>query len=57
MADLEIAVLRIRIRDPVFFLTPGSPIRAGDISGYGAGMNIPDHFSESLQTDYWVKNG
>jgi hypothetical protein len=22
----------------------------------GSGMNIPDHFSESLETNFWVKN-
>jgi hypothetical protein len=38
-------VLRIRIRDPVPFwpLYPGS------------GMNNPDHISESLETNFWVK--
>jgi hypothetical protein len=34
------AVLRIRIRDPVPFFTPGS----------GSGRNNPDHISESLET-------
>jgi hypothetical protein len=24
-------------------------------SGIGSGMNIPDHFFESLQTFFWVK--
>jgi hypothetical protein len=46
------AVLRIRIRDPVFFLTPGS----GMGKKSGTGMDIPDHFSESLKTDFRVKN-
>jgi hypothetical protein len=40
----EIAVLRIWIRDPVRFLTPGS----------GSGMNNPDHISESLETKFFL---
>jgi hypothetical protein len=46
-------VLRIRIRDPVPVLTPGSGM--GKKSGSGSGMNIPDHISESLETIVWVK--
>jgi len=36
------------------FLTPGSGIRDGKKSG--SGMNIPDHFSESLETVFRVEN-
>ncbi len=45
-----VAVLRIRIRDPVPFLPldPGSGM--GKKSGSGSGMNNPDHISESLET-------
>ena len=41
-------VMRIRVREPEFgaFLTSGS--------GSGMGKN-PDHFSESLETVFWVK--
>jgi hypothetical protein len=50
--ELEIneiyAVLRIRIRDPVFFL-PLDP-------GCGFGMNIPDNFSDNLETVFRFKN-
>jgi hypothetical protein len=41
MADLEIAVLRIR----------DTEVKCGS----GSGLNIPDHFSESLQTVFWIK--
>jgi hypothetical protein len=27
----------------------------GKKSGYGSGMNVPDHISESLETIFWVK--
>jgi hypothetical protein len=47
------AVLRIRIRDPVPFLTPRSGM--GTKSGSGSGMNNPDHISESLETIFLVK--
>jgi hypothetical protein len=47
------AVLRIRIRDPVP-LTPGSGIREGKSQdpdpGSRAGMNNPNHISDSLET-------
>jgi hypothetical protein len=35
----------LRIRDPGLgaFLTPGSGIRYGRVSGSGSGMNNPDH--------------
>jgi hypothetical protein len=46
-------VLRIQIRDPVPFLTPGSGI--GKKSGSGSGMNNRDHISERLETIYKVK--
>jgi hypothetical protein len=41
------AVLRIRIRDPMSFwpLVPGLIKK----SGYGSGMNNPDHVSESFE--------
>jgi hypothetical protein len=35
-------------------LTPGSGM--GKKSGSGTGMDIPDHFSESLETVFRVKN-
>jgi hypothetical protein len=41
------------------FLTPGSWIqdqRWVKKSKSGSGMNIPDHVSESLETNFWVKN-
>jgi hypothetical protein len=28
----------------------------GKKSRSGSGMNIPDHISESLETNFWVKN-
>ncbi len=45
------AVLRIRFRDPVPFwpLDPGW-------KKTGSGMNFPEHFSESLETVFRVKN-
>ncbi len=60
----EMVVLRIRIQDPVIFwpLDPGSVYRMGKIWirirdwDTGWTMNIPDHFSESLETVFWVKN-
>ncbi len=47
-------VLRIRIRDPVPFLPPGSGM--GKKSGSRSGMNNPDHISESLETVFWVNS-
>jgi hypothetical protein len=47
------AVLRIQIRDPVLF--PGSGIRDRKKSGSGYGMNIPDHLSKSLETEFGLK--
>jgi hypothetical protein len=40
------------------FLTPGSTIRIRDGKNLypGSGINIPDNFSESLGTVFWVKN-
>ncbi len=35
------------------FLTPGSGMSKK--SGFGSGMNNPDHISESLETIFWVK--
>jgi hypothetical protein len=35
-------------------LTPGSGIRDGGKKS-GSGMNIPDHFSESLETVFMAK--
>jgi hypothetical protein len=45
----------MRTRDPVYFwsLDPGWLNQDLDL---GSGMNIPDHFSESLKTIFWVKN-
>ncbi len=43
-------VLRIWIRDPVLSLAPGSGIGKS-----GSGMNIPDHFFDSLETVFWVR--
>ena len=37
------------------FLTPGSGIRDGYKSGFGSGMNNPNHSSASLETIFWVK--
>jgi hypothetical protein len=48
------AVLWIRIQDPVPFLPPGSGM--GKKSRSGSGMNVPDHISESLETNFWIKN-
>jgi|LakMenEpi03Aug12_release.lakeMendotaPanAssembly.Ray.scaffolds.fasta_scaffold3413774_1 hypothetical protein len=54
--DMENAVLRIRIPDPVPFdpwsRDPGWVKK----SKPGSEMNIPDHNSESLETIFWVKN-
>jgi hypothetical protein len=51
------SVLRIRIRDPVYFgpLDPGSGMGKNQDPDPGPGMNIPNHFSESLETIFWVK--
>jgi hypothetical protein len=38
------------------FLTPGTGIRDGKNPHPGSGTNIPDHFSESLETIFGVKN-
>jgi hypothetical protein len=48
-------VLQIRIQDPVFF-DPciRDPDPGWEISRIG--MNIPDNFSESLKTVFWIKN-
>jgi hypothetical protein len=46
---ISLPVLRIRIRDPVLF-DPG--FQGGKKSG--SGMNIPNHFSDSLETVYRV---
>jgi hypothetical protein len=27
----------------------------GKKSGYGSGMNNPDHISETLETNFWIK--
>jgi hypothetical protein len=45
----------LRIRDPVPFLTPGSGMGKKSGSGFGSGMNNPDHACESLETIFWVK--
>jgi hypothetical protein len=37
-------------------LTPGTGIRDGKNPPPGSGTNIPDHFSESLETIFGVKN-
>ncbi len=37
-----------------WFMTPGSGM--GKNQDQGSGMNIPDDFSESLETVFWVKN-
>jgi hypothetical protein len=44
--------LRMRDRDPVIFLPLdlGSGMGKNLGSDLGSGMNIPDHFSESLET-------
>ncbi len=52
----SLAVLYCSVADPGSgaFLTPGSGM--GNESESGSGMNIPDHFSESLKQFFWVKN-
>jgi hypothetical protein len=52
------SVIGIRIRDPLFFFTPGSRIRDGKIHSQdpGFGMNIPDLIFENLVSVFWVKN-
>ncbi len=54
----KFSVLRIRIRDPVPFLSldPGWVKSQDPDLGFGSGMNIPDHISESLETIYLGKN-
>ncbi len=47
---------RIRDRDPVLFLTPGSGIPDRKNPDQGFEMNIPIHFSESLVTVFRAKN-
>ncbi len=37
-------------------LTPGSGYGIRDKKKFRSWMNIPDHFSESLETVFWVKN-
>jgi hypothetical protein len=54
MEHYYIAVLRIRIRDPVLFLPLDLRIRDG--KKFGSGRNIPDHFSYSLGTVFRAKN-
>jgi hypothetical protein len=44
-----IAVLRIRIRDPVPFRLLDQESGMGKKSGSGSGMNNPDHISQSLE--------
>ncbi len=65
MANLKMskAVLRIRIRDPGAFLTPGFGIRVpgwvksqDPDQGSGSRMNNPDNITSSLETTFWVKN-
>jgi hypothetical protein len=55
---IKYAVLLIRNTGSDAFLTPGSGIRIqdGKKSWSGTGMNIPDNFSECLETDFRVKN-
>ncbi len=49
-----ITVLRIWIRNPVPFLTPGA--RMGKKSGTGSGMNKMDHIPiRELRKNFWVK--
>jgi hypothetical protein len=50
-----LAVLRIRIRYPVPFYTLGPGSGMGKKSGSGSEMNNPDHISESLKNNSWVK--
>jgi hypothetical protein len=51
----SLPVLHIRIRDPLPFwpLNPG--LGMGKKSGPVSGMNNTDHFSESVETIFWVK--
>jgi hypothetical protein len=39
----------------VFFI-PGSGIRDGEKPDLGSDMNIPENFSESLETVFWARN-
>jgi hypothetical protein len=52
-ADSHESVLRIRDPVPFWPLDPGSGMSKK--SGFGSGMNYPDHISESLETMLWVK--
>ncbi len=47
----------LRIRDPVPFwpLDPGWLKNQDPDLGSGSRMNNPDHISESLETNFWVK--
>jgi hypothetical protein len=51
----------LRIRDPALFwplvryLDPGSGMEKNPNPDLVSGMNIPDNFSESLETVFWVK--
>ncbi len=47
--------LRMWIRDAVLFWSVDHGSGMGKKSGYGSGINNPDHISESLETMYWVK--
>jgi hypothetical protein len=38
------------------FFNPSIRIQDGKKYGSGSGLNIPNHFSESLKTFFWVKN-
>jgi hypothetical protein len=51
----DLAVLRIRIRDPAPFLPLDMGSGMGKKSGSGSGswMNNQDHISESLETIFW----
>ncbi len=55
---IKYAVLQIRGPGSGAFLTPvsGIRIRDGKKSLSGSGMNIPDYYSESLETVCRVKN-
>jgi hypothetical protein len=49
------SVLRIRILCFFWRLDPGSGFGIRDGKKSGSGMSIPDHFSESRETVFWLK--
>jgi hypothetical protein len=59
LAEKKLAVYSVADPDhPVLFLTPGSGSAMGKNldPDTGSGMNIPDNYSENVETVFWVKN-